>query len=132
MFPSFLGAAASPVDTFLLAHPKPTSGQVASLLSAFPADQRAGIAQDLISKGVEASTISSALTWLEAKSSIKAAWPTIGGVLALTSAAASAYHGYRRNQSIGWGVWWFLMGSIFPVVTPVFAVAQGFGKRKGS
>lgn len=51
-------------------------------------------------------------------------------VVVIASMAASVYHGYRRNQSIGWALWWGLMGSMFPVVTPAIAVAQGFGDRK--
>jgi hypothetical protein len=50
------------------------------------------------------------------------------GVLATASMAVSAYHGYKRNDSVGWALWWGLMGSMFPVITPVIAVAQGFGE----
>lgn len=57
----------------------------------------------------------------------KAVW----GTLATASFVASLYHGYRRNNSLGWGLWWGLMGSVFPIVTPTVAVAQGFAKRKG-
>ncbi len=51
--------------------------------------------------------------------------------LAAASSAASLYHGYRRNNSWGWGAWWFVMGAMFPIVTPTVAFAQGFGKRAG-
>lgn len=44
------------------------------------------------------------------------------------SMAASVYHGYRRNNSLGWALWWGLMGTIFPAITPAIAIAQGFGK----
>lgn len=47
----------------------------------------------------------------------------------LASTVASVYHGYKRNDSIGWALWWGLMGGLFPFVTPVIAVAQGYGKR---
>ena len=57
-------------------------------------------------------------------------WPTVWGVAALASAGASAYHGYKRNNSVGWGVVWGLLGSLFPVITPAVALAQGFGKAK--
>jgi hypothetical protein len=50
-------------------------------------------------------------------------------VLATVSAAACGYHGYKRNNSIGWAVVWFLFGGWFPVITPVVAVAQGFGTK---
>lgn len=46
------------------------------------------------------------------------------------SAAASAYHGYRRNGSLGWGLWWALMGGLFPLITPAIGLAQGWGKRQ--
>jgi hypothetical protein len=54
-------------------------------------------------------------------------WAVVGAA----SVAASAFHGYRRNRSVGWALWWGLMGGIAPVITPAIAVAQGFGKRKG-
>lgn len=55
---------------------------------------------------------------------------TLWGALSLASSAASTYHGYKRNQSIGWALVWGLLGGLFPVVTPTIAVAQGFGARK--
>jgi hypothetical protein len=55
---------------------------------------------------------------------------TIWGLLATASAAASSYHGYRRNKSVGWGVAWFVLGLCFPIITPTIALAQGFGKVK--
>ncbi len=48
----------------------------------------------------------------------------------MVSSAASAYHGYRRNDSIGWAAWWGIMGTIFPIITPTIGLAQGWGKRK--
>jgi len=54
----------------------------------------------------------------------------IWSLLATASAAASAYHGYKRNDSVGWAIGWFVLGSLFPVVTPVVAIAQGFAKPK--
>lgn len=58
----------------------------------------------------------------------------IVGVVALASAAASAYHGYKRNHdSVGWAIGWGLLGGLFPVITPVIAVAQGYAKpEKGA
>lgn len=50
-------------------------------------------------------------------------------VLSATSGALSLYHGYKRNDSLGWGLLWGLAGSALPVVVPVIALAQGFGKR---
>lgn len=53
--------------------------------------------------------------------------------LSTVSGALSAYHGYKRNDSIGWAIVWYFMGAWFPIITPAIAVAQGFGKpyRKG-
>jgi hypothetical protein len=52
----------------------------------------------------------------------------IGTLVGTASMAASAYHGYKRNNSVGWAIWWGFMGGVFPVITPVIAFAQGFGK----
>lgn len=51
-------------------------------------------------------------------------------LVSTASMAASAYHGYRRNDSVGWALWWGLMGGMFPVIVPVIAVAQGFGEKE--
>lgn len=127
----FLAAAEiSPIDSFLLAHPTPSSTDVVNFLKAFAPAERIAISQQLIAKGVSSNNVAAALNWFDAASKITANKNTIFGVLALLSAAASGYHGYRRNQSIGWAAVWFALGSIFPVVTPVIALAQGFGQKK--
>ena len=46
------------------------------------------------------------------------------------SGAACAYHGYRRNKSVRWALWWGFCGSLFFPVAPVIAFAQGFGKER--
>ena len=47
------------------------------------------------------------------------------------AAGLGAYHGYRRNhESVGWGIGWFLLGGMFPIITTGFAFAQGLGKPK--
>jgi hypothetical protein len=127
-----LSTDASAIDGFLLAHPHPSSSEVADFLKAFAPADRSAQAQALIARGVSSRAVSAALTWLEASSRMRSHWPTVMGVLSLASAAASGYHGYRRNASIGWAAIWFAMGSIFPVFTPVVAVAQGYGQKKGS
>jgi hypothetical protein len=45
--------------------------------------------------------------------------------------AVGAYHGYKRNESVGWALGWAFLGGIFPVVVIPMAFAQGMGKRKG-
>jgi hypothetical protein len=54
----------------------------------------------------------------------------IATALSTASMALSAYHGYKRNDSVGWALVWGLLGGTFPVITPVIAVAQGFGQEK--
>ena len=56
-------------------------------------------------------------------------WPQVWGMVSLASAVAGTYHGYKRNQSVGWAIVWGLCGTFFPIITPTIAVAQGFGKR---
>ncbi len=46
------------------------------------------------------------------------------------AAATAAYHGYVRNQSIGWSLVWALSGGLFPLITNAIGIAQGFDKRK--
>lgn len=54
--------------------------------------------------------------------------PMAKTVLTIASAALCAFHGTKRNGgSIFWGAVWFGLGAAFPVVTPIFAVAQGVG-----
>jgi hypothetical protein len=51
-------------------------------------------------------------------------------VAGLAAVPALAYHGYKRNDSVGWALVWGLFGSmVWPITVPV-AVAQGFGKKK--
>lgn len=125
-------AATGPHQTaiagFLLTYPSPSSQNLTDFLKLYTGDERTQVAQELISNGVDSGTVSSALAWLSTSSKVGASW--IWGVLSVASAAASGYHGYRRNQSIGWGLTWFTLGALFPVVTPTIALAQGFGKER--
>jgi hypothetical protein len=43
---------------------------------------------------------------------------------------AAGYHGYKRNNSVGWALLWSILGGAAPPITGVIAVAQGFGKKK--
>lgn len=48
----------------------------------------------------------------------------------LASIPVLGYHGYKRNNSVGWALVWGIFGSlVWPVTVPV-AFVQGFGKRK--
>lgn len=51
----------------------------------------------------------------------------LGGTAAIP---ALGYHGYKRNDSVGWSLIWGIFGSmVWPITVPV-ALAQGFGKKK--
>jgi hypothetical protein len=53
---------------------------------------------------------------------------TLMWVAGTASVGALAYHGYRRNSSIGWAlVWGILGGALWPLALPI-SFAQGFGK----
>jgi hypothetical protein len=59
--------------------------------------------------------------------------PLAKTIVSLSAAALSGYHGARRNGgSLFWGLIWFSFGAAFPLATPVFAAAQGFGECKNN
>jgi hypothetical protein len=53
------------------------------------------------------------------------------GLVSTASSAVSFYHGYKRNDSLAWGLAWGFMGAIFPIITPIYAYVKkpGFAKR---
>lgn len=59
-----------------------------------------------------------------------ASTPSWVRTLAMIGAAASAYHGYKRNGSVGWAVGWAFFGSVAPVLALPIALAQGFGEPR--
>jgi hypothetical protein len=66
-------------------------------------------------------------------SDIPVASVMIAGTAALlfaTSIGASTYHGYKRNNSVGWAAMWGFSAFLFPILTPAVGIAQGFGKRE--
>ena len=59
--------------------------------------------------------------------------PNVRAVAAMIGTAivgAGIYHGYKRNNSVGWAIGWGLMAGMFPIITIPIAIAQGFGKPK--
>lgn len=50
-------------------------------------------------------------------------------VVATVCGAIAAYHGYKRNNSVGWGIAWYFLGAWFPFITLPVAFAQGYGER---
>lgn len=55
---------------------------------------------------------------------------SVYGPVRLAGAASGAYHGFKRNNSIGWAVGWALLGGLLPIITIPLSLAQGFGKPK--
>lgn len=51
-------------------------------------------------------------------------------VASLAGTGIGAYHGYKRNDSVGWAIGWALLGGLFPVIVIPVAYAQGIGKHK--
>lgn len=54
----------------------------------------------------------------------------IAAFIDLASVAGLAYHGYKRNNSIGWSIVWALFGGAVPIIGWPVALAQGFGEPK--
>ena len=112
---------------------------LATILEQYSAPARGKIIAAYVAASGEATTLQNALDRLKRNAeafragdfTVSKTATTIWGVLATLSAAASGYHGYRRNNSLGWGIGWFVLGSLFPVITPTVALAQGFGKPRG-
>lgn len=51
-------------------------------------------------------------------------------VLGPVFAGVGIYHGYKRNDSVGWALGWGLMTAALPIIMIPIALAQGFGKSK--
>ena len=49
--------------------------------------------------------------------------------LSMAGGAIGAYHGYKRNDSVGWAIGWGLFGTMFPIIVIPVAFAQGIDKR---
>jgi hypothetical protein len=52
-------------------------------------------------------------------------------LLQYVAIGAAAYHGYKRNRSVGWAIGWGLVAGLAPIITIAVALAEGFGKPKG-
>lgn len=111
---------------------------IAAILEVIPTEaERQEVAALAVSIGADAQRIRQANNELGFKDYVS--WTPsplfriVWGVASTASLAASAYHGYKRNHdSIGWGIWWGLMGAMFPIITPVIAyvAAPGFAQPK--
>lgn len=49
--------------------------------------------------------------------------------LSMGGTAVGAYHGWKRNESVGWAIGWALLGGMFPEIVIPVALAQGINKR---
>lgn len=66
-----------------------------------------------------------ALGQLEMNPQARAVW----ALISTAGIGLGAYHGYKRNDSVGWGIIWGLLGGAFPIFTIPISFAQGFGER---
>jgi len=115
-----------------------TSKDVRAILVAIAdAAERSDVAVKAIALGGDATRINNALQSATADADFKKLFKPLPtpvriawGVIATASFAASVYHGYKRNDSIGWAIWWGAMGALFPIITPTIAFAQGYAKPK--
>lgn len=100
------------------------------------AGTRSDVAVRAITLGANATIVNQALASVGEADAFKDAFKVskpvaiFWSIASTASFAASVYHGYKRNDSIGWALWWGFMGALFPIVTPTIALAQGFGKPK--
>lgn len=105
----------------------PPVSDVASFLKLYSGSDRDAAAQGLVAAGVDASTVSQAMSFLDT-SGLLSSHP-IWIALSTVSAIASGYHGIKRHRgSIGWGALWFLLGGAMPVFVPLVAVGQGYAR----
>lgn len=50
-------------------------------------------------------------------------------IAGIAGTGIGAYHGYKRNNSVGWAIGWALLGGLAPIIVIPVAFAQGIGKR---
>lgn len=55
---------------------------------------------------------------------------TVYGIGSLVAVPALTYHGYKRNNSVGWAPGWAAISAFFWPIAGAVALAQGFGKPK--
>lgn len=56
--------------------------------------------------------------------------PSVLYLASLAASGALAYHGYKRNNSVGWALVWGLAGGIVWPVSLAIAFSQGFAKSR--
>lgn len=116
-------------------NPYPTVSTIRVFLEGYPAGQQKQVAAALVTAGVDGTDVSQAMPVVAGSGSTPGWYAnptywTIWGALSTISGAACAYHGYKRNESVGWAIGWFLFGTFLFPLAPALALAQGFGKPK--
>lgn len=110
------------VEGLLAKNPQPSQRDLVAFLKLLSGDERDIAVRMLVELGVSPVAVAAARTEIGAAQ--RSQWKTYA---TLAAAGAAGFHGYRRNSSLFWGVSWFVLGSLFPIVTNVVALAQGFG-----
>ncbi len=102
---------------------------IRAAMESLPSDDVKSLANKLLALGVDPVVVAEVKGYTLNPRRLKTG-VMIWGILGTASMAASAYHGYKRNNSIGWALVWGFFGAIAPVITPAIAIAQNFGKPK--
>lgn len=63
------------------------------------------------------------------QSSVRNTLYAVHAVASLAGAGLGAYHGYKRNESVGWAIGWSLFGAVLPIIAVPVMFAQGLGKE---
>lgn len=106
--------------------------QLVEFLKQFDSAEQKEVIYDLLKSGEDPQKVLEATRELavqhsdRTKKNLSILWWT----LAAGSGALSAFHGYRRSNSIPKALGWFMAGTILPIPTVVIAIAQGYAKPK--
>ena len=108
------------------------TADVVLILGQFNKHQRAQLVADLLAAGTDTAKLVEAVRDLELLDDLqrRRTIRTVLWMFGLASGTISAFHGYRRNESIGAAIGWFFADALAPPVTLAVAAAQGFGRRK--
>jgi hypothetical protein len=123
-----------------LAEQSLTVSTLASILGGYTKPDREKVTGGYTKAGGNPDTLAAALMNLKeierteqgALTTVEWRVPWWYSTLSTVSGAVCFYHGYKRNDSFGWALGWGLLGMMFPIITPIVAVAQkpGFAKPK--
>ncbi len=104
---------------------EPTFANITDNFDGFGASPD-GLGMTVRTLGEDLATQQVAVTQNPARSALFVAY----SIASLAGTAIGAYHGYKRNDSVGWAIGWALLGGLFPIVVIPVAYAQGIGERK--